>query len=85
MEGAKGVPAPVRALTRALGGLLLTNVQQGVRNQLWASVGKGVQSGEYYEPVGVGGTASAFGKDDALAKRLWEWTEKELEGHVAAS
>lgn len=59
-------------------------------NHLWTATalmglgeGKGwLRSGEYYEPVGVGRKASVFGKDDALAGRLWEWTEKELEGHV---
>jgi hypothetical protein len=39
-------------------------------------------SGEYYEPVGVAGMASKFGKDEELVRQLWEWTEKELEGHV---
>lgn len=82
VERATGTPAAFRALTRLAGRFVLTSVEQGVRNQLWASVAKGVVSGEYYEPVGVGGLASADGKDEGLAKRLWEWTEEELEGHV---
>jgi NAD(P)-dependent dehydrogenase (short-subunit alcohol dehydrogenase family) len=84
MERATGVPAVVRGLTRvAVGMNLLTPVDRGVRNQLWASVAtEGLVSGEYYQPVGVGGKASAYGKDEELASKLWEWTEKELEGHV---
>jgi len=56
--------------------------EKGARNQLWASVGDGVKSGEYYEPIGVSGRTSALGKDEELAKRLWEWTERELESWV---
>ncbi|KAK4153793.1 hypothetical protein C8A00DRAFT_15019 [Chaetomidium leptoderma] len=79
VANATGTPAIVRALTR-VGKRLLTPVDQGVRNQLWASVAAGVASGEYYEPVGVGGLASADGRDAGLAERLWEWTEREREG-----
>ncbi|KAJ4147503.1 hypothetical protein LMH87_002016 [Akanthomyces muscarius] len=59
-------------------GFFLSSVEYGVKNQLWASVSPDVQSGEYYEPIGYGGTASQLGKDDALAEKLWNWTEKEL-------
>lgn len=58
-----------------------TTVEQGVKNQLWASVAGDVKSGEYYEPVGVAGKASGYGKDDEFAKRLWDWTEEELRKH----
>ncbi|KAK4032712.1 hypothetical protein C8A01DRAFT_40854 [Parachaetomium inaequale] len=89
LENAAGAPAVVRAITKVVVGLgLLTPVEQGVRNQLWASVApvrdgeSGVVSGEYYEPVGVAGMGSRDGRDEGLARRLWEWTEGELEGHV---
>lgn len=78
MDRATGSPPIVRALTKA-GSALLPSVEKGVRNQLWASVAKGVKSGEYYEPIGVAGGASEDGKNDELARRLWEWTETELE------
>jgi retinol dehydrogenase-12 len=54
------------------------NVQKGALNQLWAATSKEVQAGEYYVPVGkkAGSTAS---KDVELAKKLWDWTEKELQ------
>jgi len=81
-RGATGTPTVLQALFK-FGAQFLTPVDQGVKNQLWASVSQQVQSGEYYEPVGVPGLASDDGKDDALAKRLWDWTEKELEGSLS--
>ncbi|KAI1081287.1 short-chain dehydrogenase/reductase [Whalleya microplaca] len=60
---------------------LLSTTEQGTQNQLWASVSKDVKSGEYYEPIGVHGRASSNALDDALAKKLWDWTEKELAEH----
>ena len=56
-------------------------VTEGVKNQLWAATAKGVTSGKYYEPVGVSDTESGAALDKNMAKKLWEWTEKELEGH----
>ncbi|KAH6614400.1 hypothetical protein B0J18DRAFT_403841 [Chaetomium sp. MPI-SDFR-AT-0129] len=89
----------MRGLTKGLVKMnAFTPVEKGVRSQLWASVaprsttkdGKAkpddfgkVVSGEYYEPVGVSGKMSALGRDDELTKKFWEWTEKELAGHVA--
>ncbi|PKS09159.1 hypothetical protein jhhlp_003773 [Lomentospora prolificans] len=58
-----------------------TTVETGARNQLWASVSDDVKSGEYYEPIGIPNRASSYGKSDQLAKKLWDWTEKELEGY----
>jgi NAD(P)-dependent dehydrogenase (short-subunit alcohol dehydrogenase family) len=80
VENATGTPAFVRMLVR-VGRKLFSEVEDGVRNQLWASVAPEVESGEYYEPVGVPGGESAFAKDEGLGRRLWEWTERELEGH----
>ncbi|KUL88999.1 hypothetical protein ZTR_06044 [Talaromyces verruculosus] len=37
-----------------------------------------IASGVYYEPVGVAGKESRYAKDPELAKKLWDWTEKEL-------
>lgn len=68
-------------LVRNVAPWFLTSVEVGVRNQLWASTAPkdSVESGVYYEPIGVKGKASKLATDDALAVRLWEWTEKELE------
>lgn len=77
-----------------LGGLLnagkkffYTTVEGGAKNQLWAAsakrgIGKGeVKSGEYYTQVGVPGNGSWQSQDMELAKKLWEWTNKELEDY----
>ena len=65
MNNATGSPLVVRLLGK-VANRIVTPVDQGVRNQLWASVGKDVKSGEYYEPVGIGGTATELGKDCLL-------------------
>ncbi|KAK0652689.1 hypothetical protein B0T16DRAFT_406647 [Cercophora newfieldiana] len=78
MNRSTGTPRIFRSLVDTVGPYFLASVSQGAKNQLWASVSKDVVSGEYYSPVGVGGKASDDGKDDALAKVLWDWTEKEL-------
>ncbi|OCK76117.1 NAD(P)-binding protein [Lepidopterella palustris CBS 459.81] len=81
MNNATGSPLVIRILGK-IANRVVTPVDQGARNQLWASVAKDVKSGEYYEPVGIGGTATDHGKDEDLAKELWGWTEKELEGYA---
>ncbi|KAI5921430.1 short-chain dehydrogenase/reductase [Camillea tinctor] len=78
MNGATASPSYVRVFVKLIYGLLAT-VENGVRNQLWASVSEDVVSGEYYEPVGVSGMASANGRNDSLAKEMWDWIARELE------
>lgn len=60
------------------------SVEQGARNTLWAATApKGeVKGGQYYEPVGVETALTGKGDDMELAGRLYEWTEKELEGFM---
>ena len=60
----------------------LATVEKGVKNQIWAAVAKDVVSGEYYEPVGVMGKGNKRTHDVALAKKLWDWTEEELQGYI---
>ncbi|KLU91623.1 oxidoreductase [Magnaporthiopsis poae ATCC 64411] len=50
-------------------------------NHLWAATANGVESGEYYEPVGVPSRGTAFAQDRVLSWRLWEWTQRELQGY----
>ncbi|KAM6520143.1 hypothetical protein FALCPG4_013694 [Fusarium falciforme] len=73
---ATGISWILRAIIKTM---LLTPVEKGVKNQLWASVSKDVKSGEYYEPIGRAGLATDDGKDDELAAKLWTWTENELD------
>ncbi|KAH7002641.1 hypothetical protein EDB80DRAFT_809826 [Ilyonectria destructans] len=61
--------------------LIGVEVEEGVKTQLWAATAASVESGEYYEPVGVAGRGNALSKNEELGKKLWEWTEKELAGH----
>jgi len=83
MNGATGGPFILRLL-QPLGYWFLASVEVGAKNQLWASVSKDVKSGEYYVPVGVEGNAIDYAMSDELARKLWTWTEKELEGINAA-
>ncbi|PSN71470.1 short-chain dehydrogenase/reductase [Corynespora cassiicola Philippines] len=79
--GATGQPRVLQFAMNAMH-FMLTPVEQGVRNQLWATVSKDVQSGEYYHPVGVGGEGSKLARDGELANKLWEWSEKNLANHT---
>ncbi|KAJ5190955.1 NAD(P)-binding protein [Penicillium cinerascens] len=65
--------------------------EEGVRNQLWAAtcpdgMGDGLkapESGGFYYPVGIAGKGSKTAYNKAKADELWEWTEKELQPHLA--
>ncbi|KAK5046922.1 hypothetical protein LTR84_007276 [Exophiala bonariae] len=55
-------------------------VEEGVKNQLWAATAEeGVTSGSHYAPIGVA-EQSGLVLDKDLARQLWEWTAKELDG-----
>jgi NAD(P)-dependent dehydrogenase (short-subunit alcohol dehydrogenase family) len=77
MTNATETPRIVQALVK-LAYWALASVDQGAKNQLWASVAENVESGEYYEPVGIGGNATELGKNVVLEEKLWDWTEKTL-------
>jgi retinol dehydrogenase-12 len=81
-NGASGSPMAVRILLK-VGKGLTTGIEKGVKNQLWASVSKEVENGEYYEPVGLKEGLSAQAKDDRLGQQVMEWTERELRAYVA--
>ena len=61
--------------------------EQCAWNQQWAAtapLGKGpreVESGCYYEPVGIKGKLQGEAGNDEPAEKLWNWTQKELEGY----
>ena len=58
---------------------------EGAWNQLWASTAprEQVQSGTYYEPVGVKGGHIKASKDKDLQAELWRWTQEQLEEYKA--
>ena len=90
-ESVFGWFGPLRRAVESVKGLVFVKVQEGAKNSLWAATaplegkdasttGRGVKSGVYYMPIGVDEGANRAARDPALAEKLWEWTEKELEG-----
>ncbi|KAF2106537.1 hypothetical protein BDV96DRAFT_507613 [Lophiotrema nucula] len=77
-NGATGSNILVRGFLK-VANMVVTSVEEGAKNQLWASVAEGVKSGEYYEPIGVTGQGSALCTRDEFVESLWEWTEQELD------
>ncbi|KAL6244030.1 hypothetical protein RBB50_008899 [Rhinocladiella similis] len=59
-------------------------VTEGAKNQLWAATApkQHIRSGEFYWPLGVTGMGTAKVNDETMERRLRDWTEKELRGHV---
>ncbi|KAH8717100.1 oxidoreductase-like protein [Phaeosphaeriaceae sp. PMI808] len=57
------------------------SVEGGALNQTWAATTKkeNLVSGAFYKPIGVENGGSGWARDQGLAKKLWEWTETELE------
>ncbi|KAE9376228.1 NAD(P)-binding protein [Stipitochalara longipes BDJ] len=60
-------------------GLFSLNVQQGTLNQLWAATSNKAQSGKYYNPVGFEVPGSKYARDSELGKKLWDFTQVELD------
>ncbi|KAJ7497599.1 oxidoreductase [Mycena latifolia] len=62
----------------------IVSPEAGAFTQLWAAtVAKSeLVNGEFYVPVGVLGKHSELSVDKELAAKLWDWTEKELEGYA---
>jgi retinol dehydrogenase-12 len=82
-KGAEGGDKQIEYMAKVMAPKMCGSVEEGVKNGLWAATAvEGVESGRYYEPVGVSGKGSELSKDEALGKRLWAWTEGELEAHV---
>jgi NAD(P)-dependent dehydrogenase (short-subunit alcohol dehydrogenase family) len=54
---------------------------EGAKNQVWAAtVDKAkLEPGKYYVPVGK--VVKSNKEDEVVGDKLWEWTEKELEGY----
>ena len=56
-------------------------VEDGTKNQLWCAVAPEVESGKYYDPIGVVKAGSNWAQDETKREELWQWTEKELKAH----
>ena len=58
----------------------MKTVEEGIYNQVWASVAptSDLVNGEHYEPVGKQGARTKFSEDEELRKELWKWTEEQL-------
>lgn len=54
--------------------------EDGIKNQLWAATSprEKLENGQFYEPVGVVGFTTKASTDRNLAKKLWEWTEEQI-------
>ncbi|EEH10258.1 oxidoreductase [Histoplasma capsulatum G186AR] len=77
----------------AVRNFLHVGLQEGSYNTLWAATTTRIaktgeddagflKSGGIYHPVGTPIPHTPLSGDEALAKKLWEWTEKELEGYL---
>lgn len=72
-----------RVMTRLMsigkGGMVEAEV--GALSQVWAATveKEKVHNGGMYDPVGVESELTALAKDEKLGRRLWEWTEREIE------
>jgi NAD(P)-dependent dehydrogenase (short-subunit alcohol dehydrogenase family) len=55
--------------------------EDGAKTQIWCGVAKEVESGKYYEPIGVAKSGNKWAQDAKSKDELWEWTEKELQAH----
>ncbi|KAF1850543.1 NAD(P)-binding protein [Cucurbitaria berberidis CBS 394.84] len=80
-KGAEGGGPEIEYLAREIAPKVCVPVEEGVKNGLWAATALDVQSGRYYEPVGVLGRGSDLSRDEAFETKLWEWTQRELGGH----
>lgn len=69
-------------LLNIMGTVFSTHVSQGAYAQLWASTAPtdAVRSGGFYNPSLKEYTQAVL-KDDALAKKLWDWSEEEFRQH----
>ncbi|KAF2024654.1 NAD(P)-binding protein [Setomelanomma holmii] len=79
-KGAVGGESEVEYLAREIAPQVGVTVEEGAKNGLWAATAEDVESGRYYEPVGIVGNGSELSKDEEFGRKLWEWTQKELDG-----
>lgn len=81
-KGAVGGGPEIEYLAREIAPKVGVSVEEGAKNGLWAATADGVETGRYYEPVGILGKGNDLSKDEQLGTKLWEWTQTELESHI---
>jgi len=79
-KGAEGGDEQIKYLAREVAPKKCGPLEEGIKHGIWAATAEGVLSGRYYEPVGVLGMGSELSKDEGLGKKLWTWTQREIEG-----
>ncbi|KAI6347845.1 hypothetical protein MCOR25_010875 [Pyricularia grisea] len=73
----------VRGALNLAGRALMTTIEKGAYNQVWAATAaEAVETGTFYYPVGIKGRGSKASKDAEQKDLLWEWTQRELDGHL---
>lgn len=78
----KKTNAFVRYGTSIFGPLLFQTTATGAHNQLWTAAGAkkaDLVSGAYYTPVGRVHEGNKWAKNAEYGKKLWDWTEAQLE------
>ncbi|KAI9890793.1 MAG: hypothetical protein M1814_003577 [Vezdaea aestivalis] len=78
----EGQPIYNRALVYATCYPFLSiSMEETIKTPLWAATtDKGdVESGCFYELIGKHRRQNRYSEDDALAEKLWEWTEQEIQ------
>lgn len=71
------------AAMRFATGFITVGVEKGALTSLWAATSADAKSGVFYHPVGVTGKDTKLAKDEGVCRRLWDFTEKELQSHVS--
>lgn len=62
----------------------IITAEEGTRNALWAATARkeNITNGAYYEPIGEQAELRRKANVQKLARKLWEWTDKELEKYT---
>ena len=68
---------------RVLAGFLHQPVEVVAKHLVWAAMTEDLESGGYYEPLGIKQQGRPETKDKDLIAKLWDWTEEELKPHVS--
>lgn len=79
----KSSSAIMRWSIGTVGGLVMGDVHTGALNQLWACTAPRdqVRKSVFWNPVGKASSGSGNAKNEALAEKLWVYTEEELKKH----